>query len=101
MIVRFEQSGGWGNPLGQVCELDTDKLGAADARTLRELVQRANVSKTRSARSGAARDATIYRLHIEGEGATVDLELDDSTLPESLEPLVEFLRRHARPRTGK
>jgi hypothetical protein len=100
MKVRFEQTGGWGNPLGRYCELDTEQLEAPEAEALRTLVKDSRLSRSRKVGSPDARDAVAYTVRVERGGKVVEIAADDATLPERLRPLVEFLQRRARPRPG-
>jgi hypothetical protein len=99
MRIRFEQSGGWGNPLGKIADVDTDRLDPADAAVVERLVEQAARQGSFDNRSEAARDATSYTISIEGGGQTCEIRADDVTLPDNARPLVEFLQSRATPRS--
>jgi len=101
MKVRYEQSGGWGNPLGKTCELDTEQLDHQDAETLKKLVEQSQVGRSMEARSPHARDAINYEITIEEGEQRFQVRMDDTTLPEKMMPLIDFLQSRAKPRALK
>lgn len=101
MKVRFEQSGGWGNPLGRVCELDTQHLDPNEAEQLQTLVAQSQIEESTDARSPEVRDAVNYEIVIEEGEQAHRIRADDMTLPDSARPLVKFLQSRAKPRTLK
>lgn len=97
MKVRFRQSGGFGG-LSFGVDLNTSTMPRADARTLERLVERGDVESIAAKGPEGARDLAGYEIEIEDRGRTIRLSFDDMSVPEALEPLLDFLRERARAR---
>jgi len=96
MKVKFQQSGGFAG-LIRGCELDTDDLSADEARTLQSLVEQSNLEGIKGGQTPGARDLMTYEITVEtGEGVH-HVSFDDMSMPESVEPLLEFLESRAKP----
>jgi hypothetical protein len=99
MKVSYEESGGFAN-LRRGCQLDTDQLPAAEAAQLQCLIESSQAAQSMERRSPRARDAIQYDFTIERAGQTHHIAVDDLTMPASLRPLLQVLRKHARPLPG-
>jgi hypothetical protein len=99
MKVLFEQSGGWGNPLGRICKIETDELDAKTSEQLAKLVKAAKLGSIASSVSPLGRDMIQYRIEIEDGAKTTTATFDDTGMTEAARPLIEFLQSRARPRT--
>jgi hypothetical protein len=97
MKVTFRQAGGWGG-LFWGAELDTDVMPSEEAAELRSLVKQSGILTADSGFSKKARDAQTYEIDVETDEGVQKLTFDDTTVPESAETLLEFLRGKAVPR---
>src|SRR5688572_2885500 len=97
MKVTFRQSGGWAGLFWEA-ELDTDVMPAEEAAELRSLVEQSGILTADNAFSRKARDAQTYEIDVETGEGVVKVAFDDTTVPESAETLLEFLRNKAVPR---
>ena len=97
MKITFRQSGGYAG-LIKGCELDTDELPANEATAIKGWVKSSGILVLKSAHSKAARDVFNYSIAIETSEGAHHVEVDDTTVPESLRPLLNYLRKRAEPR---
>jgi hypothetical protein len=95
MKIHFRYVGGFGG-LRLGCDLNTELLPKAEATKLKRLIKKANLSTTTLHGSEKARDLFNYTIKIETEDETITAAFDDMSIPENAEPLLEFLRSHAR-----
>ena len=96
MKVKFGQSGGYAG-LRRGCELDTDSLPADEAATLQSLVEQSGILQAKSGRTPTARDLFNYDITIETSQGSHHVSFDDMTMPESVDPLLEYLQDRAKP----
>jgi hypothetical protein len=96
MRVTFIQSGGFAGAIKH-CTLDTETMGAEDARALEELIANADVSASREVRSRSGRDLEEYQISIATGDKRVTVVQDQSTLSPHLKALVGYLKKCARP----
>jgi hypothetical protein len=97
MKITFRQSGGYAG-LIRGCEIDTHTLPADEAAAIESLVNSSGVLTAKSAHSRVGRDLFSYSITIESREGQQQLEFDDSTIPVSAGPLLDFLRMRAGPR---
>ncbi|MFB2772751.1 protealysin inhibitor emfourin [Pelatocladus sp. BLCC-F211] len=98
MKVKFSQSGGYAG-LRRGCELDTDSLPSDEAAKLQSLVEQSGILQAESRHAPHARDLFNYNITIETseDDAIRTVSFDDLSLPESAEPLLEYLQDCAKP----
>jgi len=96
MIVSFRQGGGFAGLIWG-CELDTSTMPAGEADALRGLVQQSEVERAGSIVQSRGRDVEVYEIVIRSGDREHRVRFDEMTLPEGLEPLIDFLRVRARP----
>ena len=94
MKVSFEQSGGLAGMMVSTT-VDSGSLPKEEASLLQNLVKDANFftlpSKSEPPRQGAA-DYFEYTISVENDGLKHTVETTDLTMPESLKPLIRYLR---------
>jgi hypothetical protein len=98
MKVKFRQSGGFGG-LVRGCEVDTQSLAAPLAKKLESLVQPLLERKTpkSAAPPPGSADLTNYEIEIEAGGKPLRIVADDLSIPPAVEPLLDYLRKQAKP----
>jgi hypothetical protein len=64
---------------------------------LLELVNASGIIASGKFLSATARDLRLYAIEIDSDAGTLAVTFDDHTLPETVRPLVRFLRRSAKP----
>lgn len=96
MKVKFSQSGGFAG-LSRGCDLDTDSLPSDEAATLQSLVQESGILQAKSGRSPNARDLFNYEITVETSQGVHNVSFDDLSMPEGVEPLLEYLQNQAKP----
>jgi hypothetical protein len=96
MRVSFVQSGGFVGTVRQ-CTLDTETMSADEARTLEELVQKADLSTPRETRSRSGRDLEEYQITVHTGDRSVTVVQDQSTLSSDAKALVAYLKKCAKP----
>jgi len=94
--ITYHESGGYAG-LFRGAKLDADQLPAAEARKLRQLVEKAGLAKVASARSEGIPDLVLHNLEVETDAGKFKLSFDDITLPDSIRPLIEFLAKRSKP----
>lgn len=72
-------------------------MPAGEADALRGLVQQSEVERAESTAQSRGRDVEVYEIVIRSGDHEHRVRFDDMTLPEALEPLIDFLRVRARP----
>jgi hypothetical protein len=91
MRVLFERSGGFaGRALRR--EVDCAGLPEAEATRLREVVRQAGFFGLpgRISSSGPGADRFHYRVTVESESDTHTVDMDESAVPPSVRPLLDF-----------
>jgi hypothetical protein len=108
MKIRFHQFGGVAG-LNLGCEIDTRALPGAEAAEIENLVKIGGVLKRKRVEVGgvakykiklskiAARDIFSYSISVESREITYHVAFDDLTIPELSRPLLDYLKKHARP----
>jgi hypothetical protein len=93
MKVIFRQSGGIG--LGtkiREAQEDTALLPSDEATRLQSLIEQSGLLDAAGGRAPQARDAFTFEITIEMDDGTVHHKVfDQMTLPESADPLIEYL----------
>ena len=97
MKITFRQSGGFAG-LIQGCEIDTDLLSAEEAVQLQSLVEQSGILQAKSQFTPEARDLCNYEVTLETNEGTFRVLLDDMTMSESAEELLEYLQQRSQPR---
>jgi hypothetical protein len=100
MKVRFGQSGGYAGLL-KGCEIDTAHLPLEQAQELLKLVKASAISASGEFLSNSSRDLHQYEITIEEGGAKKAVIFDDESLPAAAKPLVGFLKKCAKPDSGR
>lgn len=93
--IRFRQSGGFAGQI-EGCDLDTEQLSAAEGRELKRLVKQSGIRASFQRRTPQARDALVYELEIERDGAKIQARFDEPAVQPEQGPLLEFLLERAR-----
>jgi hypothetical protein len=96
MKVKFSQSGGYAG-LRRGCELDTNSLPADQAAKLQSLVEQSGILEAKSGHAPHARDLFNYDITVETTQGDRTVSFDDLSLPEGVEPLLEYLQSCAKP----
>jgi hypothetical protein len=98
--IRFQQSGGFAG-LIRGADIALADLPPADRARLEDLIQASGLGASsapgRSSRAAAARDAEEIEIEIQRGGKSVRHAFSELDLPEKAAPLVEWLRKKARP----
>ncbi len=96
MKISFQQSGGFAG-LIRGCTVDTDSLPAGEAEALKSLVERSGAGALHDAHDSAARDLGQYEIEIDAGPQRCRLCFDELNVPETVTPLLDFLKARARP----
>jgi hypothetical protein len=93
MKVTFETTGGFAG-LTITKTIDSDKLSAEQATSLRQQIEASNFFSLPATivYSGPARDLFQYKLIIEVEGKEHTVVVDELAAPPELKPLIKLLR---------
>ncbi len=95
MHIAFKRTGGFAG-IRFACEINTETLSPEEARQLSAWVDEAKFFELPEAlRSGGA-DQLQYKISIEKDGRTHEVETDERAMPPSLSPLVKWLMAAAR-----
>ena len=79
------------------CELDTNSLPADQAAKLQSLVEQSGILEAKSGHAPHARDLFNYDITVETTQGDRTVSFDDLSLPEGVEPLLEYLQSCAKP----
>ena len=96
MKVRFTQSGGFAG-LVKGCEVDTTTLSPQNAKELEQLVKAAAISGSGEFLSRSGRDLQQYEITIEDGNRKASVIFDDQSVPQSVKPLVGYLKKCSKP----
>ena len=102
MHIKFERSGGFtGRPL--TTSFDTDDLPESTANDLRALVQKVDFSKLANnlQSNNNAPDQFAYTITVQSQDSQHTVVTNDSSAPEELKPLIDFLNQLARSQRSK
>ena len=93
MKIQFTRSGGFAAPaMKQSVTVDTNNLSEAEANELKSLVAQANLPALSGESEATSRpDEFHYRISIEDEGGSQSVRASDSSMPETLGPLIDWL----------
>ena len=99
MKVQFTRSGGFAAPaMKQSVTVDTDDLPEAEANELVKLVNEADLPAVSAEPKPQPRpDEFHYRISVEGEGQSQSVKVSDSSMTETLGPLIDWLSKKATP----
>jgi hypothetical protein len=96
MKIEFSRSGGFAAPaMKQNLEIDTDDLPPHEAKELLELVDKADIPSTPRVPISPRPDAFHYRIKIGDGDVSHTATASDADMPESLNPLVDWLTQRA------
>jgi hypothetical protein len=99
MHIQFERTGGFAG-MRLTATIDSDTISPDDAGTLRDLIHAASFFdlpiKSQKAPSGA--DRFQYKLMVEIDNRRHAIEIDESAVPPSLRPLLNWLTEKAKRR---
>ncbi len=100
--VQFERSGGFAG-LRLAVDLSSDSLPAAEADELRRLVEAARFFELPSEIVGPAKtaDQFVYKVTVESADQSHTVTVGESSVPETLRPLIDWLSVAARKRRGR
>ena len=92
--IYFERSGGFAGMTSSI-EIDSDSLSTDEAEKLARLIDDSDFFEIGSedVEKGNLPDQFQYKLTIEKNGREQTLELTDSSIPDSLRPLIQYLSR--------
>lgn len=97
MHIQFERTGGFAG-IRLACDVDTELLSPEEARQVNKLVEAAKLFDLPEQSSGArqAADQFNYKLVIESQGQQKLIRTTETSAPEALQPLLEWLTEKAR-----
>jgi Emfourin len=96
MKIEFSRSGGFAAPaMKQNLEIDTENLPPHEAKELLGLVNQADIPSAPPAATSPRPDAFHYRIKISDGDITHTATASDADMPESLNPLVDWLAQRA------
>jgi hypothetical protein len=95
--VRFTQSGGFAG-LVKGCEIDTKTLSPENAKELEQLVKAAAILGSGEFLSRSGRDLQQYEIAIEDGSRKISVIFDDQSVPQSVKPLIGYLKKCAKPK---
>ena len=97
MHIQFERSGGFAG-MRLTATIDSERLSSDDAATLRDLIAAARFfdlpAKSEKAATGA--DRFHYKVIAEMDARRHTIEIDESVVPSSLRPLLNWLTEKAK-----
>lgn len=96
MKISFERTGGFAG-MSVAITVEVDSLPEPDAAALRKLVKDAdffNLVETRPGR--AISDGFQYTITVEGDDQQRSLQVTDTSVPDKLRPLLDYLSLRAR-----
>lgn len=100
MIIQLERSGGFAG-MALHAQVDTDELDPQESASLEGLVEAAGFfslpEKIKSA--GPGTDRFSYRITIQRPGASRTVEVAESSVPDTLQPLIQrilYIKRTSR-----
>lgn len=99
MHIQFERSGGFAG-MRLTATIDSDTLSSDDAATLRGLIHAASFFDlpAKSPKSPSGADRFQYKVMVESADRRHAIEIDESTVPPSLRPLLNWLTEKAKSR---
>ncbi len=101
MRIEFERSGGVAG-MRLRAAIDSASLPPDQARELDDLVTRARLDSVPAVGRGSrGADRFQYRLTVDRAGDTHTVVVDESAVPPSLAPLLDWLTKAARSGTGQ
>jgi hypothetical protein len=102
MRVVLERSGGFAG-ISQTLGVSTDQMPEEEAQKLRELVEAAQFDELPSVIRSTEPEADRfqYKLTVESEHGTHTVQVDEAAVPPSLQPVLNWMKNSARPRSGK
>lgn len=97
MKIEFTRTGGFAAPaMKQSLSLDTNDLSQAEANEVMKLVSDADLSALSAVPEAPPQpDEFHYRISVEDEGRNESVRASDSSMPETLVPLVDWLSNKA------
>lgn len=97
--IWFERSGGFAG-LSTSVEISSESLGGEEVEKLKKLIDQSGFYEfqTGDSAGGNMPDQFQYRITIESKGEKKMVELNETTMPETFRPLVDYLIQKARER---
>lgn len=95
MKVKFRQSGGIGGQVEGV-DLTVSAMPDDDRKELQELIAGCDISGDFEDCSPDARDQLEFEIEIDDESGKRHFKFDETTIPDTCENLLQFLRRRSR-----
>ncbi len=80
------------------CEIDTKTLSPENAKELEQLVKAAAISGSGEFLSRSGRDLQQYEIAIEDGSRKISVIFDDQSVPQSVKPLIGYLKKCAKPK---
>lgn len=77
--------------------MDLKSLPADEAAELQSLIERSGIFQKSAERTPHGRDLHVYEITVESAEGVRRLELDEGSVPQSLEPLLNYLVHRAKP----
>lgn len=97
-VLKFERAGGFTGIPTKV-EIDSKSLPPEEAENLKQFVDRADlldVEKENNDRASSMSDQFQYAITIEHGGQHQTVRFNKPTVPESFQPLIDYLTQKAR-----
>ena len=96
MKIKFETSGGFGG-LSRHWEVDGSELDADHRQIIKDLLDQEDAATKKVPVNPGAADLMQYTLAIADAGHTSTFHFADTTLPESVRPLIDYLQQNSKP----
>ncbi|MBL1174133.1 protealysin inhibitor emfourin [Pantanalinema sp. GBBB05] len=97
MQISFERSGGFAGMV-MATDVDTANLPSEDAKHLRTLVEAADFFRLPTTIAAAQPDRFQYQITVTDAGKVHSVSVDESVMPGTLRPLVDWLIQATRQR---
>lgn len=97
IYIKYQQSGGFAGITRSV-EIDSDTLGVDEQKELFQLINEADFFelKVDRLRTDGLPDQYQYTIEIKQGDQIRSMVIDDSSMPDALRPLINYLSRKAR-----
>jgi hypothetical protein len=99
MIVKFHQTGGFAPPINdKKCEFNTESMQSDEAHRLVSLVERSRLAELQTQKQEPSKGADYmsYTIIVETETGAQKVSFNDTNMPDSIVPLLEYLVEHCR-----
>ena len=99
MHIQFERTGGFAG-MRLMTTVDSDTISSEDATALRDMIDSASFFElpAKSQKSQSGTDRFQYKVMVEIDARRHTIEIEESTVPPSLRPLLNWLTEKAKSR---